>query len=803
MQRDIVCARLRIVLGHQTSVHTPSGDVRPSPTPPLRLRRRHSLAAMILLRLLPALLGVFAIGAQPDFADNDLAKVCRPIDRQLDLLFILDGSGSVSGSTFDTQMQMLSRIVDMVEIGPQKTQIAVMQYSSYTRIEFGFSANQNKESIRAALQRIRHISGTTKTGKALDKALHLFQTPSSGARKKESVAQVAVVVTDGHSHDDPVPSALRLRQAGVQVLALGIGAHINVGELVQVTGDEQLAFQNLTTQDSLNQFTDQFRRIAIGEHCDFAKGTNGAEITCLGDSVSIDISTVKRFHGHLYVKDHFHDPACVVQTASSDVHMRLRLVDCDIQKQFMLNPRGILFETNVILQFHPHYATHKDKMFHVKCFYPDKKFRSKKPLPAPVIEDRSEASAHSDKDFFPEGEDMPCTYRISRRAEQCSVEDVIVGDPIVHRWECRRDMFDTYQSMLVHSCVLIDLATGSNRTVIDASGCSTDPSIIETPDYVDPLNAFSSATTVRYPDSPLVRLKCKLRFCDRLMGQCNDLLPPKCRHRRHTQMDFAGLREFFGSAARRRHAGSGFPVGIRAFAGGDEDYDRDDVPSLVTFNPQRPEGHRVRPPRLRRPIDQRVMARVGATATASEVGSVAHSIVTTERALMDLETAATVTTSSATSTTTLSPLRTAIRNFPQGGMDLRLNTQDVAIVSSERLKNRLEKAIKVRVKDIEKGTRQQPSKPVDISFQQTQTDPFLDVPEAIQQLKSFRDSETTVSFKAETEEPEEPLWTQIDLDPQVMAAVSVEEIELESQILNVHDGMPTRERQRGWCHKLS
>lgn len=27
----------------------------------------------------------------------------------------------------------------MVEIGPEKTQIAVMQYSSYTRIEFGFN----------------------------------------------------------------------------------------------------------------------------------------------------------------------------------------------------------------------------------------------------------------------------------------------------------------------------------------------------------------------------------------------------------------------------------------------------------------------------------------------------------------------------------------------------------------------------------------------------------------------------------------------------------------------------------------
>ncbi|MFH4975139.1 hypothetical protein AB6A40_001848 [Gnathostoma spinigerum] len=144
-------------------------------------------------------------------------SVCRPIDRQLDLLFILDGSGSVSGSTFDTQMAMLEKIVDMVDIGPKKTQIAVMQYSSYTRIEFGFSAHQTKQSLRTSLEKIRHLSGTTKTGKALDKALQIFRHEDiSGVRlNDEDVAQVAVVVSDGHSHDDPVPAAIRLRQAGL------------------------------------------------------------------------------------------------------------------------------------------------------------------------------------------------------------------------------------------------------------------------------------------------------------------------------------------------------------------------------------------------------------------------------------------------------------------------------------------------------------------------------------------------------------------------------------------------------------
>lgn len=60
--------------------------------------------------------------------------------------------------------------------------------------------------------------------------------------------------------------------SGVQILALGIGAHINMGELLDITGDENLAFQNLNSQLSLDKFANQFKKIAVGEHCDFSRG---------------------------------------------------------------------------------------------------------------------------------------------------------------------------------------------------------------------------------------------------------------------------------------------------------------------------------------------------------------------------------------------------------------------------------------------------------------------------------------------------------------------------------------------------
>uniref|UniRef100_A0A0R3RJ32 ZP domain-containing protein n=1 Tax=Elaeophora elaphi TaxID=1147741 RepID=A0A0R3RJ32_9BILA len=470
-----------------------------------------------------------------DYENNDLAKVCRPLDRQMDLLFVLDGSGSVSGSTFATQMAMLNKIVDMIEIGPKNTQIAVMQYSSYTRVEFNFSANpvgccfKNKETLRASLQKIRHISGTTKTGKALDKALHIFRHDSnSGARLNEDdVAQVAVVVTDGHSHDDPIPAALRLRQAGVQILTLGIGAHINMGELVEITGDENLAFQNLTSQASLDQFLHQFKKIAIGEHCDFSRGPLGAEITCHSDSVEIVVSTVNPFHGHLYVASQFHHPECTAtaqNSSSKEIRLSIDLNSCNIQRQMKQNLMGTLFETNVILKFHPLYNTRADKVFKVQCFYPEKAPK----LPRKYVDNRV---AISDKNEL----EMPCSYKIvsnSKSNDKCRLEDARVGDQIIHSWDCDKDSFDIYQSMLVHSCVIIDLISGVNRTIIDSNGCAIDNSVIDAPKYVESLSAFAIGKAVKFPDGPIIKMQCHLRFCDRLLGECDAILPPRCRRNR-------------------------------------------------------------------------------------------------------------------------------------------------------------------------------------------------------------------------------------------------------------------------------
>ncbi|KAI6188650.1 hypothetical protein M3Y98_00377100 [Aphelenchoides besseyi] len=428
---------------------------------------RRSMPVFSLFKFL--LLFVAQVLAHEYTFSNSLAKVCHPVDLPLDLLFMIDGSGSVGGPTFDTQIATLNRIIEMADIGPRDTQIAVLQYSTYTYVEFPFKAHNTRESLQMAVNQIRHRSGTTKTGKALDKALQLFANKASGARfgQPDNVQQIAVVVSDGHSHDDPFPAANRLRQAGVRIIALGIGQHINMNELTQITGDARYAFENLTLASTVEKFTDAFRRITVGEQCEYLRGADGAQIDCLSDSIQVGVTMEKSFNGVMYIDGHFGNPACQIRPNSTDFDLRVGLTDCGISRQFLINPKGFAFETTAVLQFHPEFSTALDRRFRVHCFYQDQNEANE--LDWQLIKEHTQRKNKDDTKM------MPCSYTIEqidkRAADSCgSAQNFFLGESVIHRWSCSAEHFDAYQSVFIRNCEYVDLRTNSAHKLIDENG---------------------------------------------------------------------------------------------------------------------------------------------------------------------------------------------------------------------------------------------------------------------------------------------------------------------------------------------
>ncbi|XP_008296192.1 collagen alpha-6(VI) chain isoform X2 [Stegastes partitus] len=140
-----------------------------------------------------------------------------------DIVFLIDGSSSIGISNFQEIRQFLRSVISGLDIGADKVRIGLAQYSDEPYQEFLLKDHMDKQSLLAAVDTFQYRTGGTETGEAIDFLMNQYFTEDAGSRAKQRVPQIAVVITDGDSTDDVAAPALRLRQHGVIMFAIGVG----------------------------------------------------------------------------------------------------------------------------------------------------------------------------------------------------------------------------------------------------------------------------------------------------------------------------------------------------------------------------------------------------------------------------------------------------------------------------------------------------------------------------------------------------------------------------------------------------
>uniref|UniRef100_A0A8B9QGF4 VWFA domain-containing protein n=1 Tax=Apteryx owenii TaxID=8824 RepID=A0A8B9QGF4_APTOW len=152
-----------------------------------------------------------------------------------DLVFLIDGSRSISKSNFSVMKTFMKEIVDSFVISKEKVHVGVVQYSQDPQKEFSLNDFYTNTTIKEQIDSIEQLRSSTFTGKGLRFVRSLFE-PANGGRNSQGVSQNLVVITDGHSNDTVEDAALALRSDGIYVFAVGIGI-INSFELLRIAGD--------------------------------------------------------------------------------------------------------------------------------------------------------------------------------------------------------------------------------------------------------------------------------------------------------------------------------------------------------------------------------------------------------------------------------------------------------------------------------------------------------------------------------------------------------------------------------------
>ncbi|XP_077457642.1 integrin alpha-2-like [Stigmatopora argus] len=116
----------------------------------------------------------------------------------MDIVIVLDGSNSIY--PWPPMKEFIEKLLPTLEIGPQNTQVSVIQYAVNAKFEFPLNKYKTRAELLTATSKLKQMQGSsTNTFHAIQYATQWGFNPIHGARP--SASKVMVVVTDGESHD--------------------------------------------------------------------------------------------------------------------------------------------------------------------------------------------------------------------------------------------------------------------------------------------------------------------------------------------------------------------------------------------------------------------------------------------------------------------------------------------------------------------------------------------------------------------------------------------------------------------------
>lgn len=139
---------------------------------------------------------------------------------QADLVLLVDGSYSIGLANFAKVRGFLEVLVNSFDIGPNKVQISLVQYSRDPHTEFYLNKHHDIASMVKAVKTFPYRGGSTNTGKAMAYVREKIFLTNRGARA--NVPRVMVLITDGKSSDSFKASATNLRNSDVEIFAVGV-----------------------------------------------------------------------------------------------------------------------------------------------------------------------------------------------------------------------------------------------------------------------------------------------------------------------------------------------------------------------------------------------------------------------------------------------------------------------------------------------------------------------------------------------------------------------------------------------------
>ena len=141
---------------------------------------------------------------------------------KVDVVIILDASTSVTEGNFQKMRDFAKDLVDKADVDSGSVRFGALIYSTEVQIEFNLGEYRTGTDIKAAIDRIPYIYGSTNSADALLTMYSQMFTRANGDRPH--VDNVAFMITDGVSNINSrrtIPAAEAARRLGIRIYAIG------------------------------------------------------------------------------------------------------------------------------------------------------------------------------------------------------------------------------------------------------------------------------------------------------------------------------------------------------------------------------------------------------------------------------------------------------------------------------------------------------------------------------------------------------------------------------------------------------
>ena len=170
-------------------------------------------------------------------------------DEKLDLVFLLDGSTSITNAGFQDAKLFIKKLYSNFPIGEYSTHVGLVVFGEESKTIFDLIEYTDKQTLDMKLPSLlKYDSSENFLGRGLETVKKNVYDVSA----RPGGHQVLVIIAAGSSQDDVKAPSRDLRDEGVRIFCLGIGNNVDVNQLQNVVTAPEREHLATVTSDELD-----------------------------------------------------------------------------------------------------------------------------------------------------------------------------------------------------------------------------------------------------------------------------------------------------------------------------------------------------------------------------------------------------------------------------------------------------------------------------------------------------------------------------------------------------------------------